>query len=98
RSDRDWSSDVCSSDLFIERQRNKVCEPDRWSEYVQRRRFDASSPPSLRQKKLASVWPFVRVANETGANRIVQHIFAFCLSTFERSEERRVGNECWSRV
>jgi len=40
-------------------------------------------PPALRQKKLASIRPFVRTANETGANRIVQHVLAFCLGTFE---------------
>jgi hypothetical protein len=43
----------------------------------------AYSPPTFRRKKLTSIRPFVPIANQTSANRIVQHIFALGLGAFE---------------
>src|SRR5204863_1231926 len=88
RSLRDWSSDVCSSDLFAE-----LLAGVR----ALLRRVDSGS--ALRQQigDLTLNMQTRRVAR--GAREISLTPREFDLLTFlARSEERRVGKECWFRL
>src|SRR3989440_4145964 len=82
RSDRDWSSDVCSSDLYLQYpnpaglERVKV---DRYSRTV----YDRIPDPPPRGPK--------------GADRITILEDTDGDGRADRSEERRVGKECRSR-
>src|SRR5206468_10009299 len=97
RSDRDWSSDVCSSDLSRQARELSYCRlPDRAA--------NATKKPEKLVLRLANStrsFPCVCVRllafqhDELRAfRRAVKQEQAF----IERSEERRVGNECRSRV
>src|SRR5206468_9004683 len=91
RSDRDWSSDVCSSDLY------KV-KPDHTAEnerYIQRvfEQLEHERPSGLRYAsfKLGDGVSFVHIVSleaADGSNPLGEL----------RSEERRVGKEGWTGV
>src|SRR5206468_8872868 len=96
RSDRDWSSDVCSSDL---------------SASGVSRAASAAAPPPVEPEAESAVFQGLRVAPNTlftvfapapnsGVLVLPRTIApaAFSLRTTSRSEERRVGKECRSRV
>src|SRR2546429_5259360 len=81
RCSRDWSSDVCSSDLDV-----KVT-------YDGDTRIDAAGGHPLQRLRLASLSGKFRTANlNTGG-----FATATDTNTLLRSEERRVGKECRSR-
>src|SRR2546421_5275431 len=81
RSDRDWSSDVCSSDLHCPRWLMRWCAT---TERAARPEDPFWGPPFLSHARFFSCfsWP---------------QIEKFCQLHHERSEERRVGKECRSR-
>src|SRR5207249_7941398 len=85
RSKRDWSSDVCSSDLIVFRARQ--AEPS-WVLLMEARHL-ASKPRWKASRSSATIWPAeqltsLRAPNLSGSSAL-------------RSEERRVGKECRSR-
>src|SRR5690606_40598165 len=93
RFSRDWSSDVCSSDLAIadplavEPDRALVDEPER----LGRARREARPLQHVRDPELAAV-DHELLEDEIIRNRTVS------MHLVERSEERRVGKECrWRR-
>src|SRR5258707_6509381 len=78
---RDWSSDVCSSDLSVEKARRRhVRSTDGAAPIVSRQRF-------RRATALGSTW----------ASRPPRCSGRDTTSGLPRSEERRVGKECRSR-
>src|SRR3989449_11171747 len=89
RCSRDWSSDVCSSDLDQDRQLV----------------FTAPTPPNTLvglEERIASRLEGGLVAELTEPDRDVKRTVLVRLLTLqginaERSEERRVGKECRSR-
>src|SRR5206468_8280573 len=86
RSDRDWSSDVCSSDLVVGRDRDNEAHlvdlVRAFGERTQKPVF-VKLPPFGTEVEREVVLALARVAREAGAAGIT------C-----RSEERRVGKEC----
>src|SRR5699024_12167312 len=85
RSKRDWSSDVCSSDLFIASVRPPFANPD-WSLNVSvngalNRDYAAALPDNVRQ---------LLVEDNSAYNQSILYRL--------RSEERRVGKEWRSGV
>src|SRR5207249_5252553 len=86
-SKRDWSSDVCSSDLFQFQSYSRLaqfffhlsCLPDRLRGEISRRLSDTAKL-GLRH----------HVSDETA-------LIGLTLNCHVRSEERRVGKECRSR-
>src|SRR5206468_7734111 len=95
RSDRDWSSDVCSSDLNIF---NLLCSAHTNSELLAVERELAPLKAKHWDTILMNEALFHRV------EAVYQMQFRVALSAEERcvlerrSEERRVGKECRSRV
>src|SRR5206468_7547932 len=91
RSDRDWSSDVCSSDLAfadaaeLQRHIGMACDLDTDLNFVNRRGLKASGP--YRQ----SVRSCLQLRQD-----VCSFTCSLCLTDF-RSEERRVGKECRCR-
>src|SRR5690606_39548697 len=90
RFSRDWSSDVCSSDLDGDRGPAIAivvpgCHPP-WSQWIPRipeLRTYALPPPDLDELEDAILW-----APDTPAPP------SFVVAPIARSEERRVGKEC----
>src|SRR3546814_18354687 len=90
----DWSSDVCSSDLF--------------SNFGDAANCDGTlNPRAVGPEKLENMWEeHVEVSDEIGSHGLGQHaeqivdrvqrIFFAVFIIFLRSEERRVGKECFS--
>src|SRR5438105_11331952 len=82
RSTRDWSSDVCSSDLAEDRRKARVVAPDHG---------DAALARALLVQEGDAFEQLVQVqrhrAQLNRARQIEEH----------RSEERRVGKECRTR-
>src|SRR5206468_8910147 len=88
RSDRDWSSDVCSSDLGLEMKPMK--NP------LQR----ASSRDEARSERAGGALHFTfwtHTGQSGGSFAVVKAINPDSFCTHLRSEERRVGKECRSR-
>src|SRR5206468_13003748 len=87
RSDRDWSSDVCSSDLTTPPHRPGVChrerDPGRCGGVVR----GESDLPRARD----SAERLLCIGEE-----VEEHLLQVVRITPERSEERRVGKECRS--
>src|SRR5690606_40418220 len=85
RFSRDWSSDVCSSDLTAEQ--IEVCAEER----VPIVSFHWGHPPADRLKRLheAGVAVWEQVGSAAAAEQAV--------AGGARSEERRVGKECRGR-
>src|SRR5206468_5684622 len=85
RSDRDWSSDVCSSDLFIAtRWRQRSNSSAEWTTHLR------CAGTDKRPRKSSLRW-------NSGARlrRCWQRSSrTFWLCPSRRSEERRVGKEC----
>src|SRR5206468_8454586 len=84
RSDRDWSSDVCSSDLFSRLKdalQNLITSGE--SIHQQPKRNDEGSVGGRHRQQL-------EVHHRDGGERAER-------TDHERSEERRVGKECRSR-
>src|SRR5690606_39344208 len=95
RFSRDWSSDVCSSDLeLVPRQREILVE------HV-RREFDEMSGVAgavLAARRRNLVEQLFELNALRGKNRdVMGHMAARIRSERERSEERRVGEECTAR-
>src|SRR5256884_7844424 len=94
RCSRDWSSDVCSSDL-------EVLEFDKLRELLRlrttcapgRRAVDVLEPETNRVR-LESAFALIREAREWLRGG---HELGFGALADPRSEERRVGKECRSR-
>src|SRR5206468_5724886 len=88
RSDRDWSSDVCSSDLVVEGPRGK---------------FKANSKPSrcVLCSIFARMIVIAHSGAQPGGRISLVVQIASALGIFRnettRSEERRVGKECRAR-
>src|SRR5690606_41058254 len=85
RFSRDWSSDVCSSDLF--RLEQCVLRPELWTE-------DALFQPESRAAFRAIL--NTGYVDAVRATTSAEETYTF----WDRSEERRVGKECitrWSR-
>src|SRR3546814_12194279 len=88
----DWSSDVCSSDLFPDkvdtanRREHKHVEPDHSAPKAGNRRPIAARGNVLVQR--FSAW-----LARTGVS---PNLISMMSIVFARSEERRVGNECVS--
>src|SRR5207249_7959892 len=93
RSKRDWSSDVCSSDLRLPVARIK----ERWAAYeagLEAGGHDASTRALLLAQ--SALWRNVYVAESDA--RAEDELSALLLQTrAHRSEERRVGEECRAR-
>src|SRR5699024_11981812 len=88
RSKRDWSSDVCSSDLWKKyHQENQHYKPDRRS--FQRELLLFLFTPRL----------LIRIQEPLPSPDLFFACCRFPLNTVQifRSEERRVGNECRDR-
>src|SRR2546429_2892226 len=81
RCSRDWSSDVCSSDLFVLRQN---CSQDQEPEPAGRPAPVFLASPYLQQNSRIRI--SVPLGPESGRQ-----------NCHYRSEERRVGKECRSR-
>src|SRR5207249_7697620 len=87
RSKRDWSSDVCSSDLDFE-----LCYQGETSEDVQRGLNDGSFGMADETGRMMNAALAEGVARGLGAGRALgERALAF---PNKRSEERRVGKEC----
>src|SRR5206468_8994701 len=97
RSDRDWSSDVCSSDLARQRPggfskqgrwRESLPVPEHWQRFGRRSSMLTAKP-----------W---RATDPANACLNLAYALLRCETTIalmaQRSEERRVGKECRSRV
>src|SRR5206468_5771503 len=89
RSDRDWSSDVCSSDLFAYGGRQRVQRevaktPVDFREFIQRapQRHDFAVERELRDQLFLFVHHVSKALRQTSESLV------------NRSEERRVGKEC----
>src|SRR3989440_1481469 len=82
RSDRDWSSDVCSSDLTRPTTGRSAIVPP----------FSSSSRRAPVSVNAYRSFPTLRVAGPVGSVAIGKVKLPFL-----RSEERRVGKECRSR-
>src|SRR3712207_7788387 len=83
---RDWSSDVCSSDLerqLLLKQINEIVK--------ERLKYPASDEMDANMKRLK----YVRYADDFLIGIIGSK--EDCIHVKERSEERRVGKECRSR-
>src|SRR5690606_40581676 len=80
RFSRDWSSDVCSSDLAADTEYD-------WPYYGQLMGAWFASHPAIQQ---------ATVRNEDRAHAATAHLGTSWTRTDERSEERRVGKECRS--
>src|SRR5207249_5105558 len=90
RSKRDWSSDVCSSDLPL-RQIAPIDELHRIARITRRQHFASAIDP---HRPIGEAVSFIAWSNnQAWANdeRFVQK------PLLRRSEERRVGKECRSR-
>src|SRR3989442_8127367 len=83
RCGRDWSSDVCSSDLYLSQQDNTGL-------YDKISRVSAIADDNRPSAPLESY-------SYLGLNTIVQRSHPETGITLTRSEERRVGKECRSR-
>src|SRR5687768_18033098 len=81
RCSRDWSSDVCSSDLLFERPAHPLRDGE------PNRRAPAES-------RFLVVWNNTASLNHISRGRERGSAVG---TNFERSEERRVGKECRSR-
>src|SRR5690606_39351370 len=91
RFSRDWSSDVCSSDL-IAMQPDALIMSDPGLIMLVRERFP-DMPVHLSVQANAVNWASVEFWHRQGLTRVI-------LSRELRSEERRVGQECrcgWSQ-
>src|SRR5699024_12024931 len=91
RSKRDWSSDVCSSDLFLtqqlmERQRREQAVLKEWDATIAPVLYEAAESEMLTFEQ-----PFEDITPYTKGNRFYKNERSF----FEkgRSEERRVGKD-----
>src|SRR3712207_9379313 len=93
---RDWSSDVCSSDLKIIKRRNylyktRMVLPRNWD-------FDCLSRSVYRHQLVYELYSkerffFIRLV----PNLTRYYCFSYLFIGVKRSEERRVGKECRSR-
>src|SRR5688572_31578548 len=91
RFDCDWSSDVCSSDLPVE----KLMKPDRIapkSPLTQNLILLSSSKELGKIVSSQEPQAFSQICNSAGEATVVQP----SVSQIDRSEERRVGKECRS--
>src|SRR5207249_9260575 len=92
RSKRDWSSDVCSSDLDFARDEMRAIEFDR----------DLRGEPTLLQRvrrvfRIRRCRKKITTHSDENADPAVVHLldrFDGVRAGFARSEERRVGKEC----
>src|SRR5699024_12149617 len=84
RSKRDWSSDVCSSDL------SDVVIGDEHGNIVHLYERDCSV--QRRHQKVVEVAPSVALTDD-----LRERICDAAIQLMERSEERRVGKECRAR-
>src|SRR5206468_5318081 len=91
RSDRDWSSDVCSSDLEVlsERELQRQLQEQRagYMELVKELQHEKDQRAMLERKASSSI--------TSNPDQLRAPIISLVLTP--RSEERRVGKECRSR-
>src|SRR5690606_41085326 len=91
RFSRDWSSDVCSSDLFESAHQCKVCHAD----YGETEAFHVVEPYKTWVASMmgqAARDPLF-YAGVTIANQDAAGAGEYCIRCHVRSEERRVGEE-----
>src|SRR5699024_11393162 len=85
RSKRDWSSDVCSSDL-------EQIEP-KWQKYWQKHKtFKTPENHDKPKYYVLDMFPY-----PSGSGLHVGHPEGYTATDILRSEERRVGKECRAR-
>src|SRR5690606_39490579 len=87
RFSRDWSSDVCSSDLSVYSTAYPLLKKRNWPFTI-----FLNTEPHDQEKKSFATWAQVREMADNGVT-IANHSTAHN----HRSEERRVGKECRSR-
>src|SRR5206468_7043178 len=89
RSDRDWSSDVCSSDLVTQSRTEQANQTELWAAARHIRNVGKLGLPDANDKACRPrvVWDIQRREDGRGGP-IKQGAFPL------RSEERRVGKEC----
>src|SRR3546814_17913574 len=90
----DWSSDVCSSDLELVRERKDQIETETRA-VVERVHHRFRGIARQRDSNLGMFYPFADQV--PGANRLEAHQFLSLRRLVHRSEERRVGKECVSK-
>src|SRR2546430_15231978 len=90
RFDCDWSSDVCSSDLWAKSEHGPVSAPDFRDWHDQSTAFEAIAYYQGRDTAVMA-GPVAEYAQVALASREFFRVFHV------RSEERRVGKECRSR-
>src|SRR5207249_8238798 len=90
RSKRDWSSDVCSSDLFQAFGLGFTST----SEFQWFREFQKMSQPQVHTLRTSQLPKVVRDAERQNLHRESPPAVRIQEMLFERSEERRVGKEC----
>src|SRR5207249_9106227 len=81
RSKRDWSSDVCSSDL-----NDRAAEADESRRVAKGKRFAHRPPTGMSTNRRTVLF----VDDDLGFLEVVRNLMV------KRSEERRVGKECRS--
>src|SRR5206468_7852735 len=97
RSDRDWSSDVCSSDLREPSLRGKI----RLIQVVVPSRTKVASY-ELYRRQLDEMVGRINAAHATVNSVPIHYLYRSIseqqlVALYRRSEERRVGKECRSR-
>src|SRR5699024_12015472 len=97
RSKRDWSSDVCSSDLVFQdpfSSYNPIFPVDRAFDSLWRTNFAALS----RQEWQDKVDEAIRSVRLTPEDVLGKYPHQLSGGQLQRSEERRVGKQCTPRV
>src|SRR5207249_11820586 len=92
RSKRDWSSDVCSSDLFACSRKREFLADACGAQFTRYPEGLASALEKLCQAGVPATF-----ANKTTAALCIVNPLSAASLFSSRSEERRVGKECRSR-
>src|SRR5690606_40140670 len=93
RFSRDWSSDVCSSDLRLA-QNEKFFDDDYMQEVENAQKLVSDVNNQLSKEKVD--WDDIKMPVQTN-DRVKPDSIGNEVYTGDRSEERRVGKECRSR-
>src|SRR5207249_9328222 len=93
RSKRDWSSDVCSSDLLAARRISPVASATFLTTML-----DFTDPGDIgvyiSRESLAAREPLLRAGTRVQGSELASAFASLRANELVRSEERRVGKEC----